>query len=198
MKLLTKLLTQFCKSSFWLKISAASLGGVLFGWIPLQLAIAQWQAPQPQLAVMLGGGVDREQFTAEFAHRYPHLTVWVSTGTSQVERIFQAAKVPPERIVIDQRATDTVTNFTTLVSDLQARRIHHVYVITSDFHQRRAVAIATVVFGSHGIAFTPVSVPSERSTEPFYKTIRDVGRSFVWLLTGRTGASLRGQQSFRS
>lgn len=193
-----KFWVKCCKSPAVLKITIGSLSGVLLGLIPMRLAIAQWQAPPPQMAVMLGGGSDREKFTAKFAQRHPHLTLWISTGTSEAPGIFQAAKVPPERVVFDQRATDTVTNFTTVVSDLQQRSVRHVYVITSDFHLPRATAIATVVFGSQGIAFTPISVPSERDSEPVYKTVRDVGRALLWLFTGRTGASLNGRQVLRS
>jgi hypothetical protein len=53
----------------------------------------------------------------------------------------------------------------------------------------RAKAIATIVFGSHGITFTPISVPSNKPTESQLRVIRDSGRSLLWLISGRTGAS---------
>jgi uncharacterized SAM-binding protein YcdF (DUF218 family) len=91
---------------------------------------------------------------------------------------------------LDYQAVDTVTNFTTLVDDLQARGIHSVYLITSDYHMRRARIIGEIVLGSRGIDFKAVKVPSERSPESIEKAIRDGGRAIVWLLTGHTGASI--------
>jgi uncharacterized SAM-binding protein YcdF (DUF218 family) len=66
-----------------------------------------------------------------------------------------------------------------------------VYVLTSSYHLPRAEAIATLVLGSQGITYTPVGVPGERRREPKLKTVRDVGRTLVWLVAGRTGASWR-------
>jgi uncharacterized SAM-binding protein YcdF (DUF218 family) len=49
---------------------------------------------------------------------------------------------------------------------------------------------AGLVFGSQGIAFKPVAVPSQHSPEPWGKVLRDAARSISWVVTGRTGASL--------
>jgi hypothetical protein len=58
---------------------------------------------------------------------------------------------------------------------------------------RRAKAIASIVlivFGSRGIAITPVAVVSKgESLESFVRVLRDCGRSVLWLFTRRTGAS---------
>lgn len=161
--------------------------------IPLRLAIAHYQAPYPQAILTLGGGIDREKFTAQFAQIVPHIPIWVSTGVSKelALPIFQAAGIPNNRINLDRRATDTVTNFTTLVKDLRKQDIQHIYLITSDFHIPRAVAIATIVLGSQGIAFTPIPIPSREKPEPKIEILRDSGRSIFWLFTGRTGSSLK-------
>ncbi|NJL23191.1 MAG: hypothetical protein HC895_24025, partial [Leptolyngbyaceae cyanobacterium SM1_3_5] len=50
--------------------------------------------------------------------------------------------------------------------------------------------LATIVLGSQGITFTPVAVPSVRSPELKIRVIRDGLRSMLWLVSGRTGASL--------
>ncbi|AFZ27947.1 hypothetical protein Cylst_5972 [Cylindrospermum stagnale PCC 7417] len=161
--------------------------------IPIRLAIASYQAPQPQAILTLGGGSDREEFTAEFAKKYPCLGIWVSSGSvpTVVRDIFQAANISSDRFRLDYRAVDTVTNFTTLVPDFQQRRIQHVYLITSNFHMPRAKAIATIVLGSQGITFTPVSVPSSYPKESILRILRDSGRSLLWVFTGRTGASYK-------
>lgn len=164
--------------------------------IPVRLAIAYYQAPQPQAILTLGGGEDREKFTASFAQFYPDLKIWVSSGTppKRAREIFYAAGIL-HRVYLDYQATDTVTNFTTLVEVFQKQQIQHLFVITSKFHMQRAKAIATVVLGSKGIAFTPVSVPSELiESESIWRVIRDVIRSLLWVVTGYTGAEFEIDQ----
>lgn len=162
------------------------------GYLPARLAIAQALAPTPQAVLTLGGRASREAFTAEFARQHPDLPIWVSSGLKpqQSQLIFRSAQVPAAQVRLDYRAVDTVTNFTTLVADLERQNIHHVYLITSDFHMRRASAIATVVLGSRGITFTPVSVPSGEAPEDLLRVGRDVIRACIWVLTGWTGADL--------
>ena len=63
-------------------------------------------------------------------------------------------------MALDGRATDTEKNFTTLVGDFVTQKLHNIYLITSDYHLRRARAIASIVLGSRGIAVTPLAVSS--------------------------------------
>lgn len=173
---------------------ASVVGSLIWlGSLPVKLAIAAHQAPQPEVVLVLGGGTGREESAAQLAQYYPHLDIWVSSGDGTAQAVyatFQAVGVGAERVHPDYRATDTVTNFTTLVPEFKRRRIQHLFLVTSDFHMPRARAIATVVLGSQGIAFTPVAVPSNRLAETKLRIMRDVGRSLLWVLTGRTGASL--------
>lgn len=168
---------------------------LLFSFIPIRLIFAQIQAPTPQAILTLGGIIEREEFTAVFSQKYPTLEIWVSSGspTEQAKKIFQEAGIVEARIHIDRRAVDTVTNFTSLVKDFGDRRIHHLYLITSDFHMRRAQAIAFFVLGSHGIITTPIPIPSQQPNETLWHVSRDIARSILWLITGRTGASLHSQ-----
>ena len=133
--------------------------------IPIKLAIAHSQTPIPQAILTLGGGADREKFTAQFAHFHP-LTIWISSGSPRLKarQIFQDANISTSKVILDYRATDTVTNFTSLVKDFQRQNYQHIYLITSDFHMPRAKAIAFIVLGSHGIAYTPVAIPTQERT----------------------------------
>jgi uncharacterized SAM-binding protein YcdF (DUF218 family) len=172
---------------------------LLLSIIPVQLAIATFAAPSPQAILTLGGGADREEFTAKFAQAHPFLEIWVSSGTPchEAREIFQAAGIADRRVYLDYRAVDTVTNFTTLVTDFKNRKIQHIYLITSDSHMLRARAIATFVFGSQGIAFTPIPAPSKQPRESWFPIMRDIMRTLFWMVTGRTGASLNPDlQSF--
>lgn len=168
----------------------------LISYIPIRLAAVHVQHPYPEAILTLGGGIDRELYTAEFAQTHSDLDIWVSTGIpiQQAHDIFQAAQIGHDRLHLDRRAIDTVTNFTSLVEDFKLQGIRHLFLITSDFHMSRAQAIAFFVLGSQGIAYTPVVVPSSRSKESVLKVVRDVGRSLLWLTTGRTAASLHPQR----
>lgn len=168
---------------------------LLISFIPIRLVLAQMRSPIPQVIFTLGGGSGREEFTALFAQQHPTLDIWVSSGasTQQAKDIFRRAAIADNRINIDRRAIDTVTNFTSLVKDFRDRDIHHLYLITSDFHMRRARAIAFFVFGSRGITTTPVIITSQQPNESLIKVARDIGRSILWIATGHTGASLHPQ-----
>ena len=166
---------------------------VLLSVIPMRLAIATTLAPSPQAILILGAGSDREEFTAQFAKMYPSLEIWISSGTTpdNAYKIFQAVGIPKTRLHLDNRAVDTVTNFTSLVGDFNKRNFHHLFLITSNFHMPRAKAIAIFVLGSQGIAFTPVSVPSDKPPETQIRILRDSARAMLWVFTGYTGASFK-------
>lgn len=148
-------------------LALTALFAVMLMSVPTKLAIAYYQTPTPQAILTLGGDENREKFTALFAQFYPDLKIWISSGISYIKAraIFQNAGIPNSRLHFDYRATDTVTNFTTLVGDFQKQHIQHLFLITSESHMPRAKAIAILVLGSRGIAFTPVSVPS-KATQP--------------------------------
>lgn len=167
---------------------------ILINIIPVRLAIAFFQTPIPQAILVLGGDSARMEFAAQFWQSHTNLDIWVSDFESELDfnrRIFQKFGVPNQRLHLDGGATDTVTNFTTVVADFVQQNLQHIYLITSDYHIRRAKAIATIVLGSRGIAVTPVAVPSKGvQSESWVRLLRDYGRSFLWVLTGRSGASL--------
>jgi uncharacterized SAM-binding protein YcdF (DUF218 family) len=149
----------------------------------------------PQAILVLGGAPEREEFAAEFARQHPNLQVWVSSGSNPEfsEWVFEEAGIERDRLHLDYRAKDTVTNFTTLVDDLHHQGICSVYLITSDYHMRRAQVIAEIILGSRDIDFKPVPVASEQPPEPLEKVIRDGARAILWLTTGHTGATLGHQ-----
>ncbi|MBD2609282.1 YdcF family protein [Scytonema hofmannii FACHB-248] len=167
---------------------------ILAGIIPGRIAIAFYQAPIPQAILVLGSASERMEFAAQFWHTHSHLDIWVSDYAWNLDvnrRIFQSFGVPNQRLHLDGRATDTVTNFTTLVEDFVSQKLQHIYLITSDYHMNRARAIASIVFGSQGIVLTPVEVPSQGDeSETLVRVLRDCGRSLLWIFTNRTGASL--------
>jgi len=164
------------------------------------LAIAVWGGYKqlktwlvsPEVILVLGGAQEREQYAAKLATQHPNLPIWVSSGSPRwyAEKIFQNQGIARDRIHLDYRAQDTVTNFTTLVNDLKAQGIDSVYLVTSQNHMGRARLVGEIVFGSRGIVLKPVAVPTEYPPESWQKTVRDGARAMLWLATGYTGANL--------
>lgn len=146
----------------------------------------------PEALLVLGGHEERERFAAKLARQHPQLPIWISSGSPQAyaQKIFANAGIDRDRLYFDYRASDTVTNFTTLVDELEARGIESVYLITSENHMQRAKIIGEIVFGSRGIDVLPMSVPSKNPPEPVEKCWRDGARSIFWLITGHTGSVL--------
>jgi uncharacterized SAM-binding protein YcdF (DUF218 family) len=167
---------------------------ILAGIIPVRIAIALHQAPLPQAIFVLGGDITRMKFAGKFWQSHSNLGIWVSDYPSYENlnrTISQQFGVPNERFRYDGRAIDTVTNFTTLVEDFASHNLQNIYLITSNYHMQRSRAIATIVFGSRGIVVTPVAVPSTvKKSESLVRVLRDFGRSLLWVVSGRTGASL--------
>ncbi|QFS43251.1 YdcF family protein [Nostoc sphaeroides] len=165
--------------------------------IPVRIAIAFYQTPVPQAIFVLGGAPERMKFAAQFWQSRQSLDIWVSDFPWNLDanrRIFLRFGVPDAKLHLDGRATDTVTNFTTLAGDFADQRLQHIYLITSDYHMRRAQAIATIVLGSQGIAVTTIAVASQNQpSESMIRVLRDCGRSFLWIVAGRTGASFNSR-----
>jgi len=155
----------------------------------------------PEALLVLGGHEERERFAAELAQENPQLPIWISSGSPKeyAQKIFTKAGIESDRLHFDYRASDTVTNFTTLVDELKKQGIDSVYLITSENHMTRATIIGDIVFRSKGIDFKPIAVPSNNPPEPLEKCLRDGARAILWLVTGHTGAVLvqHGGRTFK-
>lgn len=175
----------FTSSAFFFTLAIIVTGNLFF---------ALEHSPQPQAIFLLGGDPKREAFTAYFSLNHEELPVWISSRRSPLEiiKVFKKYRGAGGSVYIDNRASDTVTNFTSLASDFKDSEIHHVFLVTASYHMPRAKAIAFWVFGSRGIWCTPVEVlyPSGFRQESLWRSLRDIVRSWFWLMTGHTGASL--------
>lgn len=172
---------------------------VLGGYFQARLAIARNRAPAPEGILVLGGGHQRERLAAELGQQHPELPIWISSGIASARscRLFQDAGIDSTRVRRDRRAVDTVTNFTSLADDLATAGVEHVYVVTNDYHRSRSAAIATVVLGSRGIAFTFATFPRpDLPPESRRETLRDLARSLLWFFTGHAGVPLRSARDW--
>jgi uncharacterized SAM-binding protein YcdF (DUF218 family) len=165
--------------------------------VPIALLFGhyQWRVlTEPADAILvLGGALDREAFAARFAQEHSQLPLWVSSGSNPeyAEWLYGGAGISPDRYRLDYRASDTVTNFTTLVADLKLKGVDKVYLVTSSYHMRRARLIGDIVLGCNGIAVEPIVVESSLPEESLGKALRDGARALVWLMTGYSGAELK-------
>ncbi len=169
----------------WRMLVAGSLGLTL-----LWLSRGWWlpSPPPPQMILVLGGDVDREKAAARLARR-DGLPVVVSGGTNPeyAHWLFEQREgLPPHQVHLDYRASDTVSNFTTLVDDLRQAHIRHALLVTSSDHMERALLVGRIVAGSRGIQLTPVPVPCGQLCvhEHRRRLWEDGLRSVIWVVSG--------------
>lgn len=93
----------------------------------------------------------------------------------------------PQQYQLDYRASDTVTNFTTVVDDLQRSGVRNVLLVTSSDHMDRALLVGRIIAGSRHIQLTPVTVPCGPRCVPERrsKAWRDGFRAVIWVISGR-------------
>jgi len=140
------------------------------------------------MILVLGGDVDRERTAAELA-RQKGLPVVVSGGSNPeyAQWLFEQRGLGGGRVLLDYRAHDTLSNFTSVMSDLRRARVRHVLLVTSSDHMQRALLVGRIVAGSRGITLTPEAVPcGERCLpESRRKVWGDGARALLWVITGR-------------
>ena len=174
----------------WLLLGAAGLLWLTRGlWLPT--------VPPPQMILVLGGDVERERVAADLARR-DGLPVLVSGGSNPeyAHWLFGRQGLDAGRVQLDYRATDTLSNFTSVVDELKRAQVRHVLLVTSSDHMDRALLVGRVVAGSRGISLTPVPVPCGQRCLPEgrSKVWGDGARAALWVLTGR---DLRGWAAAR-
>ena len=167
----------------WLLLALAGAGLLVFS-----RGVWQPPLPPPQMILVLGGDVERERVAAELAER-DGLPVLVSGGSNPeyAHWLFGRRGLDQGRVQLDYRATDTLTNFTSIVDELRRAKVRHVLLVTSSDHMQRAMLVGRLVAGSRGIGLTPVAVPcgTRCTPEGWRKVWGDGARAALWVLTGR-------------
>ena len=142
----------------------------------------------PQRILVLGGDLDRERVGLRLAQQL-ELPLVVSGGSNPeyAQWLLRDAGMDQSRVVLDYRAKDTFTNFTSLVDDLKRDGVRHVYLVTSEDHLPRAMTVGRLVAGSRGIRLTGVPVACQPSCrkETLGKRLGDGIRALTWVITSR-------------
>ncbi len=151
----------------------------------------------PQLILVLGGDIDREHVGAKMAKALK-LPLILSGGSNpeHAKWLLKQAGIPSNQVELDYRAKDTLTNFTSLVDDLAAKKIDHAFIITSQDHLPRAITVGNVIAGSRGIKLTGISVSCTPNCkkESIQKQAFDLIRAITWVSTGKDLKQLSEKQ----
>ena len=153
---------------------------------PFRQALTTVQPPQRIL--VLGGDLDRERVGLRLAQKLS-LPLVVSGGSNPeyAQWLVRDAGMDQSRVLLDYRAKDTFSNFTSLVDDLKRDGVRHVYLVTSEDHLPRAMTVGRLVAGSRGIRLTGVPVACQPACreETWGKRLGDGIRALTWVITGR-------------
>lgn len=145
-------------------------------------------AQPPQRILVLGGDLDRERVGMRLAQQL-ELPLVVSGGSNPeyAQWLLRDAGMDQSRVVLDYRANDTFSNFTSLVDDLKSEGVRHLLLVTSEDHLPRAMTVGRVVAGSRGIRLTgvPVSCQPSCRKEELGKLLGDGIRALTWVITGQ-------------
>ena len=167
-----------------------AIGFVLLGVVIGGYRIVLWYAAsrEPLSAIVVpGGGIQRELAAAQLSRGLSNLPIVVSSGSLLpcLYHIFVVEnELPWSRIVVDFRATDTFSNFTSLVPLLTSHHYRNVLVVTSERQLTRTRALAGIIFGTAGIAFEVLTIPGGSSNETAGKTLLDAIRALGWVALG--------------
>lgn len=135
----------------------------------------------------LGGNSRRIERTATEAKWNPGALVLISSegDKPQILDYLGTRGIHADRILIDDTAYDTVGNITDTFSIVKREGAKRVFIVTDDWHMRRAMAIAMVAYAFRGI--TPIACPyhsgvfaKDPGNVPW-----DVFRTLKWRIDGK-------------
>ncbi|ESA33200.1 hypothetical protein N836_22680 [Leptolyngbya sp. Heron Island J] len=178
--------------SRWLRY--VSLGLLLSVALATSITLVNlWRSSQQatDAYLVLGGSIRREMYMAELASSFSTpQPILVSAGSVDpcIRLLFERANATLEQVWLENCAESTFGNFVYSVPILERWDVHHVTLVTSGSHTRRAVTLARILFGAQGIWVTPlivdeIGIPGNQ--ESALKTTLDVGRSFLWAWVAR-------------
>lgn len=140
------------------------------------------------IILCLGGDLNRNTTAASLAASLPTYKVLVSSEGSPetVARIYENNGVQLNRVYWDFHAWDTLTNFTLTLPWILAQKPNRLAIVTSDFHMKRSMTIAQIIYAFRGITLNPYSHQTQALPEPSNYIGWDRLRALTWRTTGYT------------
>lgn len=141
--------------------------------------------------IVLGGSITREIHVTKLAKESPQIPILISSGSLEpcALLIFQRANAPIDKVWLEKCANSTFSNFYFTLPILKQWQVKKVKVVTSATHLPRAIWLAQIMLGSHGIwveleiAPETKGVPANR--ESFFVTVIDVIRGLIWAVVSQ-------------
>ena len=141
--------------------------------------------------LVLGGSIRREMHMAQLASTFSTPSpILISAGSVDpcIRLLFEQAGAALEQVWLEHCAESTFGNFVYSVPMLERWGVHHVTLVTSGSHTRRAVILARILFGARGIWVEPLivdEVGTPGNQETVLKTTLDIGRSLLWAIVAQ-------------
>ena len=156
-------------------------------WFGSRFVLVFLNESQPMDCVLvLGGDPSREVFAAALVKRNANLNVIVSGGSPavHVRKIFVAADVSLNRVILDRSAKSTFENFLYSLPLLKRVQAHKVGIVTSEGNQERALSMARILLWFNGMSVQnevlPFAFAEQGHNESTWKTCLDIVRALLY------------------
>jgi uncharacterized SAM-binding protein YcdF (DUF218 family) len=132
--------------------------------------------------LVLGGTPNREIFAANLAKEHPDIKVLISGGSQDpcIWLIFDKLKVAKDKVWMEDCSHNTFQNFYYSTPILEKWGVQKVLLITDPPQDKRALPMARIILGSHGIWVDLQIVPNSGGEQSKYPLAVDVAVSLAW------------------
>lgn len=176
------------KTRKWLAIALLSL--LLVALLKTGISLGMARSHPVDTVLVLGGSIRREIHAADVAIASPQLKVLISRGSADpcIYLIFERVQAPLSSVWLEKCARSTFDNFFFSLPILNRWSARHVLLITSEGHAPRAVWMARVMLGAHGIWVEPdliheAGIPGNQESR--IKTTLDMIRAGAWAIASQ-------------
>ncbi len=148
----------------------------------LQLFIA-FRSP-PSAYFVLGGTPIREIFAAEQARTHPDIKLLISGGSEDpcIWLIFDKLNCAKDNVWMEHCSHNTFENFYYSMPILEKWGVRRLLLITDQSQDERAMPMARIILGSHGIWADLLRVPNCGGEKSKYPLALDVAVAAGWAL----------------
>lgn len=132
--------------------------------------------------LVLGGTPNRERYAAQLTLQEPSRITLISGGSQDpcIWLIYNKAKASKEHVWTERCSHNTLENFIFSTPILNKLNVHKVLLVADDPQSERALPMAQIILGSHGMAVELRKVP-DSSGEPLKRPVwQDVALAMCW------------------